>query len=451
MTLAHLVHPDTDTALAVLGVTLVLVHVMRSHRPPGVALGWVLLLVTLPFPGIVLYLTFGTRKLRRPRRATRSAGVSERHDSIGRLLDSHGVPAGEAGNRVTVHRDAGHARRALDDIIDTAHRQIDACFYQVDASAASLHWLERLGDAATAGIRVRLLVDAVGSWRLPDSVTRRLTSRGVKLVRFNPLLHRPFRSRSNLRNHRKLVVVDNVAAWTGGRNLAAPYFDSDDWIDLTVSLHGPAATKLKQVFEHDWAFATGQPVSAGDDADIRRHANDGLRVVTSGPEVADDPLHDLLTAAIHGAQDRIVAITPYYVPDPCVQLALCLAARRGVRVELIMPRQSNHPIADIARARFVRELTQCGATVRFSTGRMLHAKLLLVDDALALTGSANLDLRSLFFNHEITLVHRSPPEIEDLQAWAHALRQSTSIHHPSSVSWGRDILEGMVLLFAYQL
>lgn len=440
-------------ALGVLLAAVLLVHILRSRRPPATRLGWILFIIVLPYLGIPLYLAFGTRKLSGAV-ASHTATTRGAGDAFGRLLDSLDVPPATTGNRLTLHRDGEQALASLNDMLRTAHLSVDLCVYQLQDDPEIAPLLDQIAKLASGGIRVRLLVDAVGSWGLSKQRRVALQSAGVQIARFIPVLHRPLRGRTNLRNHRKIVLVDSSAAWTGGRNLAAPYFtDPHAWTDLSLTVRGPACMQLQAVFDRDWAFATGAdapppPLLSAGSAD---QAGGHLRVIAAGPDTAGDPVHALLLAAVHAAERRILAVTPYFVPDDCLQQALCIAARRGITVDLVLPARSNHPTADIARSRYLRELHACGARVWMVTPAMVHAKAVVIDDHWALTGSANLDLRSLFLNFELCLMTQDRDQVRIIAQWVDQLRHQAVRHRPGPANALRESLEGMVLLFAYQL
>ena len=176
-----------------------------------------------------------------------------------------------------------------------------------------------------------------------------LKAAGVQVALYGPILHLPFKSSTNLRNHRKMLVADGVRLWCGGRNFAAEYFEDvrnrGPWRDLSFDLEGPLAAQARELFERDWAFATGSPRVQSTQA-VQIAAEPFAQVIASGPDQADDTVHDLLVTACFKARSRIVAVTPYFVPGDALLMALSLAARRGVDVDLILPRRSNHHMAD---------------------------------------------------------------------------------------------------------
>ena len=292
-------------------------------------------------------------------------------------------------------------------LIEEARSTIHITTYILGRGPVGEELVGRLAEKAAGGVKVRLLLDDVGSWRVGRRFLTPLTSAGARVAYFMPVLHIPFRGRANLRNHRKIVVIDGRIALTGGMNLAWPYMapvpDPDLWIDLSAVVEGPAVADLESLFFSDWAFATGEDLSAASasedgDEDLAKHdpiqaerpaqAGNGLvQVVASGPDVPDDPLYETLLSQIFAARERIWIVTPYFVPDEMLARALNLAARRGVDVRLIVPVRSNHLSTDLARESYLRELHEAGGRVLLYQSAMLHAKAVVFDDQLAVIGT----------------------------------------------------------------
>jgi cardiolipin synthase A/B len=174
------------------------------------------------------------------------------------------------------------------------------------------------------------------------------------------------------------------------------------------------------------------------------------QLVPSGPDQAEDTVYGLLLTALFRAQQRVVAVTPYFVPDDSLLTALCLAARRGVQVELVLPARSNHRLADIARARALRDLVAAGGQVRLAAG-MVHAKAIVVDNGLALCGSLNLDARSLFLNFELMVAFYSAQDIADVTQWIDSRFSHLPCFQPVQPSLSRDIAEGLVRWLGFQI
>ena len=307
---------------------------------------------------------------------------------------------------------------------------------------------------------MRFLIDGIGRYLGGRADLGGLSAAGVTVAVFVS----PFRSalpgRTNLRNHRKLVVADGIRIWTGGRNLATEYFLGDPlarpaapaWIDLSFDFCGDLARQAQHRFDEDWAFATRQapPPAAAPEVvphDQRRRL---AQIIASGPDQADDTLYALLVSSCFTAAQRIVAVTPYFVPDALLMMGLTLAARRGVAVDLVLPARSNHLLADLARGAALRELSAAGARV-WLVGNMVHAKLVLIDDDLALAGSANLDERSLFLNYELMFAFHDPGDVLRFAHWTDALRGTATPYPTQPPGILRQLAEGLVRWLAFQL
>jgi cardiolipin synthase len=414
-----------------------------------------------PYVGVPLYIMFGGRKVRRL--ARRKAPIYQRSavpsgggpdGAVERLLASYGVSPPSAGNCLELVSSGVEAYERILALIESARSSIHIATYILGNDKGSRALVECLTRKASEGVAVRVLIDSLGSWRLRRQFLARLVAAGGEVVSFMPVLN-VFRGRANLRNHRKLVVVDSRAALTGGMNLAWPYVgppgSSGLWQDLSAVVEGPAVTDLDSLFASDWKFATGRDPEARateiTDFCATGFESTTVQVVASGPDVAGDPLYESLLALIFSAQNRIWIVTPYYVPDEMLGRALGLAARRGVDVRLIVPARSNHITADLARASYLRDLHTAGGRILLYKPVMLHAKAVLFDDRLAVIGSANMDMRSLFLNFEVALFAYSPNQVDRVAMWAERLMADSKPELPTP-GWGREIAENVVRLLS---
>lgn len=487
-------HPLTNPLLLPFGhllfilfsllVYAVTTHLTHQRRHPSAAFAWVLLLTLVPYAGLPLYLLVGLRKYARPLPRHRSTLPelplpSDAHWAVS-TLDGLGLPPPQANSHVVLHRDGTHALRELDQTIQSAHHTLDICTYVVGNDAVAHHVAQQLKAARARGVRIRLLIDAAGSWRTSRLFLRQLRADGIKIRLFMPLLHNPMRGRINLRNHRKLVVADGQRVWTGGRNLAQEYFlphaGHAPWTDLTLTVQGPLAHDAQQLFNACWRRhrghstrhpaapivrrPTGMPPALvractqkpepGDDAAAvsLRHV---AQLVPSGPDLADDTVHSLLLTGLYQARTSVWAVTPYFVPDDSLLAALRLAATRGVDVNLILPRRSNHRIADIVREQALRDFAAAGGKVHLAHC-MVHAKAVVIDDSLALAGSLNLDARSLFLNFELMVAFYSADDIARVQGWMTDLAGRCEPYAlPEKTSLVRDIGQGLVRWLGFQI
>lgn len=434
----------------VLVTALLIGHLLRQRRSPAATLGWIIFMVSAPWLAVPAYLTLGTRKLKSQTLPASQLFSTDVDTPLARVLASAGVPPPREGNQVTWDRDGPAAWEALCEVVASSTRTLDVGLFLLHDDIRGKQFMAQLAARAQAGVRVRLLLDGIGSMQMVRRNLRLLRADGVETAWFIPVLHAPSRGRTNMRNHRKLVIADDAVAWSGGRNVGDAYFAADSvWIDLSYTLAGPAVNDLARLFAADWTFATKTAVNM-EAAIPARVGTQIVQIVPSGPTLARDTLQELMLTACYGAQRRIWIATPYFIPDEALQQALVLAARRGVSVRLFLPRRSNHRLADIARTRYLRDLIAAGATIRVLPDAMLHAKAVLADD-LALAGSANIDLRSLFLNFELNCLFLSPADSLVLANWFTKLEVLTVDHMPAPARMGLGLIEGLVLLVAFQI
>ena len=467
---------------AVLVAASLLLYVLATrighqHRHPSAAMAWVLGMVAFPYLTLPLFFLFGTRKVARPARhqlAPEQVALAAMPQGAPlwatRLLAGMELTPAVFNAHVTFHEGGSASLQALIGLIDSAEHTLELCTFLYRNDEAGRSVVAALERCVQRGVTTRLLLDAVGSFKTPPTQMRRWMRAGIRVRRFMPLWRNPLRGRTNLRNHRKVAVADGMRLWSGGRNLADEYFtdgtDSPAWIDLSFVISGPLAAHAQLQFKDDWRSAGGRraalepptplsPAAAADAAAASAAAAASPHAVLaqwvpSGPDHADDTLHALLMSGAYQAQHRILAVTPYFVPDDALLDAWCLASRRGVQVSLLVPQRSNHRLADWARERALRQLVAAGAQVWLAPG-MLHAKAVVIDDELALCGSLNLDARSLFLNYEAMAAFYGPAEVQWLSHWYERQIAAAQPYRARRPSLLRDIFEGVVRAVGFQL
>jgi len=433
-----------------------LVYILTSRaldqrRAPTSAIAWVLGLALVPYVMLPLYLLFGQRKLK-PVAIPYAGVVVEGPHWAAELIESFGLaPPSEC--RVHMHADGGQARDALFRLIDEARQSIDISTFIIGNDAFGREVVARLARRAREGVQVRLLLDGFFAVLVPRRYMRELKAAGAKVAVFRPFFSFRRLGPRNLRNHRKLAVVDDRLLWSGGRNLAAEYFLGDGpgtlWPDLSFDLEGPVAVAAGRQFDLDWNV-THLRMPIRERTPVQVEGGELAQFLPSGPDQVEDTAQSLLIDGCYRARRRLLIVTPYFVPDDSLRAAMRLAARRGVKVTIAIPRRSNHLLADFVRSRPMRDLAAAGVEFRLLP-QMVHAKAVVIDETLALCGSINLDLRSLLLNHEAAVVFYGRESIDWLAQWISTAAEQGELYRAQPPGLLRDIAEGVLLTVAFQL
>jgi len=465
LTLAYWLTLHGLVTLTAVLVYVITAHVLQQRRHPAAAIAWVLFILLVPYVALPTFLTFGSRKQARPRGqplklappAPSDPGPEASWAVQTALALGQGAPV--AFDALHVHADGSAALQALWEVIAGAQHSIDLCTFIIGRDAVGHALIEQLSAKARTGVRVRLMIDGLGRLMAGSPDMRPLIEAGGRVTRFVPPLHSPLKGRSNLRDHRKLLIADadqpTRRLWSGGRNLACEYFEGarglPAWRDLSFDLRGAVVLQAAALFEHDWAFANGARIeSPPPAASIELPPDQGAQLIAAGPDQFDDTLHALLVTAAYRARGRIALVTPYFVPDTALLMALCMAARRGVVVDLLLPARSNHRLSDLARRRALCTLAAAGGRIWLAP-QMLHAKLVVVDEVLALAGSANLDSRSLFLNYELMMAFHEPAVVARFAEWFETERSTAQRSLPKRPGLLGDMADGLVLWLGFQL
>lgn len=440
---------------------LFLAHILRERRSPTSTMAWLLAIVFVPYVGVPLYLMIGGRKMVRRTTAKRmlrnyphAADESDFTETDGPAVHRYGWYPRIKGNRVTLLADGQQAFERVMRMIDEARCRIFVTTFILAEDDTGKRIIEALGRRAKEGLEVCLLIDAIGSFHFRKRTMERFRETGGRVALFMPVFRLPFRGRANLRNHRKMILVDNRQGVMGGMNLGAEYMgphpDDRRWRDLSVHVRGPIVAHMVDLFRLDWQFAAGSSLTrtAVPQEPVVTSAQDvALQLVASGPDVPGDPLRETILGALFRTERRLWIVTPYFVPDELLLEALCLAARRGIDLRLIVPQRSNHRTADVVREAYLNQLQEAGAQVWLYRGRMLHAKAILIDESRAVVGSANMDMRSLLLNYEVGLRIESRDIVGDLDAWARQLL-SECVARSGTAGPVLKLVESVARLFA---
>jgi cardiolipin synthase len=396
-------------------------HALIFKREARSAALWVIVIWVLPALGPILYLVLGINRVER--RAARMRARVERYRTLSRQAPAepgtHLAPlarlVGEVvqrplvgGNAVEPLVDGAQAFPAMLNAIAGARRSVAMASYIFDGDGIGERFVAALADAARRGVEVRVLIDDVDARFSRSSAVKPLKRAGVTVAVFNPPLVPARLHALNLRNHRKILVVDGAIGFTGGMNVDCRYWrpDRPDEVfrDLHFSVRGPVVAQLVEVFADDWQFATGEALR-GEHWFPPLEAADGAlaRTIEAGPDESSERLRWAILGGLNAAQRSVRIITPYFLPDGALASALGAAALRGVEVDILLPQKSDLPHVHWAVWGQLWQVLDRGCRVWTSAGAFDHSKLMVVDGAWTLFGSANWDARSLRLNFELNL------------------------------------------------
>ncbi|MHC4081966.1 MAG: cardiolipin synthase [Planctomycetota bacterium] len=405
---------------------------LRSRGTPAVRLAWLVVVFAIPVVGVVAYLLvgevrFGRRRARRHRQIAERIGgrspvpfarpepfdelIRREHRQIAYLAESVGGNMPHAGHALRLFGDTDLFIQALVEDLGQARAHCHLEFYIFLDDHSGRRVAEALMEAAERGVACRLLVDGVGSVGfLRSDLRKRMETRGVSVVEALPasLLRLPF-ARIDLRNHRKLVVIDGAIGYCGSQNIADAEFAIKPkyapWVDAMVRLQGPAVHDLQMLFIQDWYLDTDESLE-----DLLAICPDRtpqgavVQIMGTGPDAYNEALRQITQTSLHAAREELILTTPYFVPDEATVSALYTTARRGVETTLVVPARNDSPLVAAASRSFYEPLLDAGVHLHEYQHGLLHAKTMTVDRHLALVTTANLDRRSFELNFEVSLV-----------------------------------------------
>jgi cardiolipin synthase len=416
-----------DTVLAV-GVT---VHAVLWKRDSRAVIGWVGLAWLAPFLGALAYFCLGVNRINRKATSLKLAGslpveraakllpedveqvehFASQYQNLVGLANAGRNLSGAAllpGNRVEPLIDGDQAYPAMIEAIEGAQRSVALLSYIFDSDRAGDAFVEALVKAQQRNIKVRVLVDDVGSKYSRPNIVRRLGAAHIRSASFLPTRLHVLPRYANLRNHRKLLVVDGSVGFTGGTNIREGHYlalnPKQPVQCLHFKLEGPVVAQLQRVFADDWAFATAEQLS-GDDwfPTIDREGGTWARGIEHGPDEHFEKLADMMAAALASARHRVRILTPYFLPQAALIQALNVAAMRGVQVEIYLPSENNIQLVQWAATAQLWQVLERGCRVYYTVPPFDHTKLMIVDDIWTLIGSTNWDPRSLRLNFEFNV------------------------------------------------
>ena len=413
------------------------VHILLNKQDPRAALGWMAVCLGLPGFGAFFYWLLGRNRIRTRARAWQTRGIgiylpegikpqeeipatlsapfkTQNYVLLRQLSDSVTRRPLVDGNRVELLINGEQAYPAMLEAIKNAEKSVDISSYIFDTRECGRRFAAAMIKAAQRGVEVRVLVDALGEMYTMPRVRNLFRKTKVRFALFLPFALSQRGLHINLRNHRKILVVDGATGFTGGMNISTRHNVRNPGrrkpvADIHFRFSGPVVGHMQIAFMEDWHFATGETMASRAYPQAVPAGNALCRGVSAGPNEDFEKLVWVVTGALNCARRRVSIMTPYFVPDQAMIAALCGAALRGVQVEIILPEENNLPfVAGASRANFA-ELLRYGIHIYYQPGCFVHSKLLLMDEHYALVGSANMDARSQRLNFEFNL------EIYDLE------------------------------------
>ena len=429
----------TVLALHALVELLLIARVLlRPHRQPASRIAWIVVILTLPVVGILAYILFGEVNIGRRRvarlqqvlaempdfpaaapggEANMKADVPDRYLQLFRVGESISGFAPVAGNSARLLADSNAAIDAMVADIDAAKHHVHLLFYIWLPDNNGCKVAAALQRAARRGVQCRAMADDLGSRVMIHSAHwQAMGAAGVRLAAAlpigNPLL-RPLSGRIDLRNHRKIVVIDGRVTYCGSQNCADPEFrikaDYAPWVDIMTRFEGPIAAQNQHLFASDWQTAANENLASLLSQPIEAPTPGvAAQVIGTGPTVRYSAMPEMFESLIHAARRELIISTPYYVPDESMQNALCAAAYRGVDTTIIFPARNDSWIVGAASRSYYADLLTAGVKIHEYVGGLLHTKSLTLDGEMTLTGSANMDRRSFDLNYENNILVYDP-------------------------------------------
>lgn len=409
------------------------------NRKPTVALGWLMAVFLIPYVGIAAFLVIGSRYLPRARRERQahmnqlireetgdqailgsSPHLTERDRTAAQLNYNLGALPMTSGNSFELLPDNHAAMVAMGEAVDRAQHYVHFEFYIVAYDSSSAPLLDALFRAHERGVRVHVLIDHLGSLGYPGyaQLVSRLDRAGIPWRRMLPI--RPWRleyQRPDLRNHRKILVVDGHLAFAGSPNVidrsynkAANLRKGLQWKDLMLQVEGPLAIELNSLFISDWYSETGELLLEEIEQNLPSLDSGSMaQAVPSGPGFDTENNLRLINHLIYTAERKIIICSPYFVPDDSLRMALTTAAEAGIAVTLIVCAKGDQFFAHYGQRSYYEDLLRSGIrVVLYPAPTVLHTKFTLVDDEVALVGSSNMDQRSFSLNMEVSMLIVDP-------------------------------------------
>jgi cardiolipin synthase len=430
-----------------IAIRIAAIIIVPRNRRPASATAWLLAIYFIPFIGVFLFLLIGNPRLPRKRRRKQDAinqsiressknldfgtlrpNAPEWFQALVTLNRNLGAMPLSADNSAHLIPDYQQSLDAMAEAIRGAERYVHLEFYILQLDDATQDIFDALADAVERGVVVRVLLDHWANRGKPyyRRTLKRLTAMGAKWHLMLPV--QPLRGRyqrPDLRNHRKLLVVDGTVAFMGSQNITDSTYNLRKnirrglhWVDLMVRLEGRVVASVNAVFLSDWYSETDESLAGEIEGFAAEHAPGDLdcQIVPSGPGFRFENNLQLFASLLYSAQHRIIMVSPYFVPDEALLLAVTTACNRGLQVELFVSEEGDQAIVYHAQRSYYEHLLKAGVRIwMYQKPFILHTKSLTIDDEVAIIGSSNMDMRSFGLNLEISLLVRGEEFVREVR------------------------------------
>lgn len=466
-------------ALKLLELTVIARVLLRPHREPASRIAWVVVVAAIPLVGLLAYLLFGETSIGRKRikqldrfgevlSATIAASkndttvglpaIPDRYASLFRMGESVNGFKPLGGNTGHLTCDSNDAIDCIVADIDSAQHHVHLCFYIWLSDNNGLKVIDALKRASSRGVACRAMADGLGSRDLISSKHwQDMRADGVQLGVALPINHpviRVFDGRIDLRNHRKIVVIDNWITYCGSQNCADPEFRVKPkfapWVDILIRFEGPVARHNQCVFAGDWMSCTDEDISDLLTDPLQSDVSGfGAQVIATGPTLRARAASEMFESLIYTARTSLIITTPYFVPNEALQSALCAAANRGVDTTIIFPARNDSLVTAGASRSYYSDLLEAGVKIHEFSGGLLHTKSMTLDDEITLIGSANMDRRSFELNYENNILFYDKAltaDVTERQNEYLASSQSISLSEVENWSIGRRLWNNTIAM-----
>ncbi len=421
------------SVLYLITILFICLMIIFENKPPVKTLSWIMVVILVPFLGILIYLFFGQeyrkRKIFSRKGLTDLQRVSDHASiqikSIGDLLEYENSRVKEkehlmklmlnndksiltTHNNIDILIDGDHTFPSMLESIRKAGKFIHMQFYRLDFDDLGKEFIEILKEKALSGVEVRIIFDDVGSWSFPTSEIKAMRATGIEIFPFMPVRFPLFTNKINFRNHRKIMVVDGTQGYIGGLNIARKYLfglkELGKWRDTHLRIEGDSVAALNSIFLTDWFFVSGI-ILTHEPSYFTRQGNYRkclVQIASSGPDSDWANIMQVYFSAIATARRSICISTPYFSPDDSILTALKTAALSGIDVKLLVPSKADSGIAHWNTMSYIDELIETGIKIFLYKKGFNHSKYMIVDEVFSVVGSANVDMRSFDLNFEVT-------------------------------------------------